>query len=176
MSKDNTQLTKTAPKGTNSPAFVEAEKMFEKLAEITKETTARAYDFFMTRGSQFGSHLEDWLRAEAETLRAAPVKITDTKDMVNVVIAAPGFKPDEIEISVKDDLLIVSGESKAEEKKEDENTFYSEWRSDRFMRKLILPANVEAKDIDAKLKDGILTLALKKRAEEEAVKIAVKAA
>ncbi len=176
MSKDNSQLTKTAPKATNSPAFVEAEKMFEKLAEITKETTARAYDFFMTRGSQFGSHLEDWLRAEAETLRAAPVKITETKEMVKVVIAVPGFKADEIEISVKDDLLIVNGETKTEEKKEDENTFYSEWRSDRFMRKLILPAKVETKDIDAKLKDGILTLALKKRAEEEAVKVAVKAA
>jgi len=176
MSKEETKLAKTEPKNSGSPVFVEAEKMFEKLAEITRETTVRAYDFFMTRGSQFGSHFEDWLRAEAETLRAAPVKITDTKDMVNVTVAVPGFKPNEIEISVKDDLLIVSGETKAEDKREDESTFYSEWRSDRFMRKLVLPTRVETSDIDAKLKDGVLSLALKKRAEEEAVKVAVKAA
>jgi len=176
MNKEETKLTKTEPQNANAPVFVEAEKMFEKLAEITKETAARAYDFFMTRGVDFGTHFEDWLRAEAETLRAAPVKITDTKDLVNVVIAVPGFKPDDIEISVKDDVLIVSGETKAEEKKEDENTFYSEWRSDRFMRKLILPAKVETSDVDAKLKDGLLTLSLKKRAEEEAVKVAVQSA
>lgn len=35
MSKEVTKLTKTEPQNTNMPAFVEAEKMFDKLAEIT---------------------------------------------------------------------------------------------------------------------------------------------
>jgi|ERR1043166_1237801 HSP20 family protein len=176
MKKDETKLAKPRPKKSGFPAMVEAEKMFDKLAEITKETAAKAFDLFVSRGSQFGSHMGDWLLAEAETLRAAPVKITETAEMVNVAIAAPGFKPDEIEVSVKDDLLIVSGETKAEEKKEDENTFYTEWRSNRFMRKLVLPSNVRTGDIDATLTDGILTLSLKKEDEEKAVKVAVKAA
>ena len=61
-------------------------------------------------------------------------------------------------------------------KNEDEDTFYSEWRSDRFFRKLALPSEVETADIDAKLKDGVLTLALKKRAETEVAKVKVQAA
>ena len=128
------------------------------------------------RGSQFGNQVEDWLRAEAETLRTAPVKITDTKEMVNVSIAAPGFKPEEIEVSVKGNMLIVSGETEEEERKENEETFYSEWSSDKFLRKLTLPAEVETANVDAQLKDGILTLALKKKAVEEAAKVSVKAA
>lgn len=176
MSNEEKKLLPTEMKEPTLPTFVEAEKLFDKLAEITRETAARAYDFFVERGSQFGGHLEDWLRAESETLRTAPVKITEVGEMVSVVIAVPGFKPEEIEVSVKDDLLIVSGETEAEEKKEDEKTFYNEWRSNRFLRKLILPGKVEADGVEATLKDGVLTLVLKKKAEMEAAKVAVKAA
>lgn len=174
--KPNESIKKPETKLATTPAFVEAEKLFDKFAAITRETAARAYDLFVERGSQFGSHLEDWLRAEAETLRTAPVKITETPDMVKVSIAVPGFKPDEIEVSLKDNLLLVSGETSAETKKTDENTYYNEWRSDRFMRKLTLPTEVETDNTEAKLKDGVLTLGLKKRAAAEATKVAVKTA
>jgi HSP20 family protein len=176
MSDNQTQLLKVEKQDAASPVFVEAEKMFDKLSDITKETAARAYDFFVERGSQFGTHLEDWLRAETEMLRAAPARITQSKDLVNVEIAVPGFKPNEIEVSVKDNVLIVSGETAATDKKEDETTFYSEWRSDRFLRKLDLPEIVETDDIKAILKDGLLKLTLKKMAAVEAVKVAVRSA
>ena len=158
------------------PAFVEAEKMFEKLAEVTRETAAKAYDFFLERGARMGSHLEDWIRAESETLRTAPVKITDNDKLVNVKIAVPGFKAEDIEVSIKDDLLIVSGETSEEKSREEDQTFYNEWRSDRFLRKLTLPSHVDADNVDAKLKDGVLTLTLTKKADTEAIKVAVQTA
>lgn len=176
MNKDESLLVVPDQKKADFPNFVEAEKMFDKLAEVTKETAAKAFDFFLERGATWGGHLEDWIRAESETLRAAPVKITDNKDMVNVRIAVPGFKANEIEVSVKDDLLIVSGETSEETYKEDEHTFFNEWQSDRFMRKLTLPSIVETENVDAKLKDGVLTLSLHKKAETEAAKVAVKTA
>ena len=176
MSDNQTQLMKAENPEMASPVFVEAEKMFDKLAEITKETAARAYDFFVERGAQMGTHLEDWLRAEAEMLRAAPAKITETKKLVKVQVAVPGFNPDEIEVSVKDNVLIISGETVAEEKSEDENTVYNEWHSDRFLRKLDLPDLVETDDIKALLKDGVLKLTLSKKAVVEATKVAVQSA
>jgi len=172
----NKSLTTTENQKPNYPAFVEAEKMFEKLAAITRETAERAFSFFMERGARIGNQAEDWLRAEMETLRAAPAKITEDKDTINVTIAAPGFKPQEIEMSIKDNTLIVSGETSAEKHSEEEKTFYSEWRSDRFFRKLTLPSEVETDNPEAVLKDGVLTLTLKKKAEEPAAKVAVKAA
>lgn len=174
--KKNESLTKPDPKVADIPVFVEAEKLFEKLAAITRETAARAYDIFVERGSQLGAHLEDWLRAEAETLRAAPVKITETEKTVTVLVAVPGFKPGEIEVSIKGKVLLVSGETTADKEEEGKNTFYSEWRSDRFMRKLSLPAEVETDNAEADLKDGILTLTLTKKAAVEATKVAVKTA
>lgn len=176
MSKEEKKLLPTEMKDDRSPFFVESEKLLDKLTEITKETANRAYDFFVERGSRLGSHLEDWLIAESEVLRAAPVKITEANGKVNVTIAAPGFKPEEIEVSVRDNTLIVSGETATEEKKEDETTFYSEWKSNRFFRQLALPADVEVDGAEATLKDGVLKLVMKKKAETEASKVAVKAA
>lgn len=176
MSEKETSLVPTE-KGTETPPFfVETERLLEKLADITRETASRAYDFFVERGSRIGSHFEDWLRAESEVLRAAPVQITAVNGNVNVMIAAPGFTPEEIEVSIKDNTLIVSGETEREEKKEDETTFYSEWKSNRFFRKLSLPTGVEPEGAEATLKDGVLKLVLKKKAETEASKVAVKAA
>lgn len=158
-----------------SPIFVEAEKMFGRLAEITRETAQKAYEFFQNR-SELGSPLDDWFKAEFEVLRPTPVEIRETKDSVEIRAAVPGFKPDEIEVSIKDDLLILSGETKSEEKQEDENTFYSEWKSNRFFRQLTLPTAVETENVEAFLKDGVLQFSLKKKEVEETTKIAVKSA
>lgn len=175
MSKQETKLLPTEKSG-QTPPFVESERLLEKLENITRDIAARAYDLFVQRGSQLGNHLEDWLRAESELLRTAPAKILEDGDRVTAVIAAPGFKPEEIEVSIKDNFLIVSGETKTDEKQEDGTMFYNEWTSSQFFRKLRLPAEVEPESVDATLKDGVLRLTMKKRAALGDAKIAVKAA
>lgn len=157
------------------PIFVEAEKMFERLAELTRETTQRAFEFFVRRGGDFGKEFEDWFRAEAEILLPVKVEITETDKIINVSAMVPGFKPEEIEISVKDKTLIMSGETKLEEKREDANTVYSEWRSNRFFRQLTLPAEINPDKVKASLNDGILYLKLPKAAPHEVKHIAVAA-
>lgn len=161
---------------TKSPAFVEIEKMLDRMTEFTMETSKKAYDYFLLRGNEFSSHFDDWLKAEMDVLRPTPLEITETDELINVRAAVPGFKPDEIEISIKDALLIISGEAMVEEKKEDEKVFLNEWRSNRFCRQMRLPSEVETEGVTAQLKDGILHLSLKKKAAEEAAKIAVNAA
>ena len=169
-------LVTTEDQGKRFPALVEAEKMFDKFADVSREIARRAYSFFLDRDTDFNDETGDWFRAETETLRAAPARVTETKDEVHVKIAAPGFKPDEIELSIKDQLLFVSGESKEEKTEEHEDLFFNEWSSDRFIRRLALPSPVETEKVEALLKDGILTLTLKKKQEHEATKVAVKGA
>jgi HSP20 family protein len=161
---------------TNFPAYVEAEKLLERMAEFTKETSLRAYDYFLARGNDFGMHLDDWLKAEMEVLRPTPMAVVEDKENLIVHAAVPGFKPEEIEISINDNLLIMSGEHKMEEKKEDEKVHLNEWQSNRFCRQITLPSAVETDGVEATLKDGILNLTLKKKAAEETAKIAVIAA
>jgi HSP20 family protein len=158
-----------------SPIFVEAEKMFERFAELTKETARKAYEFFQKRGGEFGRELDDWFKAESEILRPVPVEITETDGNINVSASVAGFKPEEIEVSVDGKTLILNGKTEKEEKKEDENTVYTEWRSNRFFRQLTLPCEVDGAKTEANLKDGVLRLTLPKLPAHEAAQIKVKA-
>ena len=155
------------------PILAEAEEMFERLAEFTKETAQKAYEFFKQRGGEFGKEFDDWFRAESEVLLPVRAEITETADKINVRAAVPGFKPEEIRVSVKDNLLILSGETESSEKREDENTVFSEWRSNRFFRQFSLSSEVDAEKTEATLKDGVLQLTLPKIPAHEAKQIPV---
>ncbi len=157
------------------PILVEAEKMFERLGNFTKETAQKAFEYFQRRGGAIGNEIEDWIRAESEILLPVSVKVTETPEMINVLAAVPGFKPEDIEVSVKDNILIISGETELSEKREDENTVFSEFRSNKFCRKLSLPGEVEENKVTANLKDGVLKLALPKSPAKEAKHVPVNA-
>jgi HSP20 family protein len=172
-------VTKPVPKdeGQNklAPMFIEAEKMLERLAEATNETATKAFDFFRDRGGEWGKELDDWFRAESELLRPVPVEILEFDNKLFVKAAVPGFKPNEIEVSLKDDKLYLSGTAQINQEKKEGNVVHSEWKSDRFLRQLPLPAPVDVSNVKAILKDGILELTLPKAAPEEAKKISVAA-
>jgi HSP20 family protein len=107
--------------------------------------------------------------------RAWAPAIDVVRDNGDLVVRAdvPGFKPDEIEISVTDDVLTVAG--KHEEAKEvDEAGFVRrERRYGAFSRSIALPKGVDAKQIKASTKDGVLELKvpLPEDSDKEPVKI-----
>ena len=160
-----------------SPFFVEAEKMFERLAEISRETAQKAHDFFLARGGEFGKEIDDWFNAENEVLQFVPVEVAESNGTVRVKAHTAGFKPEDIEICVKDDMLMISGLTEQWKEKEDKNVVYSDFKSNKFFRRLTLPVPVNADDAKAEMKDGILNIILPKAdAVAEPKLIAVKAA
>ena len=166
--------TEQSKMGTRfGPNFVEAEKMFERIAEMTKDVASRAFEFFTERGGELGRELDDWFKAEADLLRPTPVEMTETDKDVTVRAAVAGFKPEEIEISVKDHMLMLSGKADKSWKKEDEKTFYSEWKSDHFYRSLSLPQDVDADKAKAKLNEGILEVVLPKVETKKPKKVTI---
>lgn len=158
-----------------SQLLVEAEKMFDRMEELTCETARRAYDFFEQRGGEFGSELEDWFKAEREILRPVPVEIKESNGNILVSAAVPGFEPKELEVSVQDKTLIISGETESHKKEEEENTIVQEWKSNKIFRQLSLPSSVEKNKAEAHLKNGILELSLPKAAGAESTKVLVQA-
>ena len=155
------------------PMLVAAEEMLERFAEVSREIARRAYDFFRERGGEFGRELDDWFKAENEVLRPVPVEITESKDHIFVTAAVPGYKPEQIEVSVKDDLLIISGTTEEAKKIEEADTILREWKSNRFFRQFTLPSNVDAEKVVAQLSNGMLELTLPKATSQEATKVAV---
>jgi len=90
------------------------------------------------------------------------VDVLESEKTYELHIAVPGFKKDNFNLEVDDNLLTVSGERKFEEKQSDK-TFKSVQTSyGSFSRTFTLPDNVDATKIEAHYSDGILEVIVPK--------------
>lgn len=90
---------------------------------------------------------------------------TDTEVVVKAEL--PGVNKDDIDLSVEDDVLRLSGESRHEEQVNEEGYHRRELRYGSFRRVVPLPAAVKQHEIAASFDNGILTIRAPK-AEEKA--------
>jgi len=104
-----------------------------------------------------------------------PVDLSETEDQVTVKAMLPGVRPEDVEISVNDGILIVKGHARNEEKTEGENYYRQEIRYGAFSRSIPLPSRVNHEQADAEFKDGILTVKLPKAEEVRPKEIKIKA-
>ena len=112
---------------------------------------------------------------ESEFFGWAPaVDVYEDKDHLVVKAELPGLKKDEIDISLHQGSLIISGERKEESHDEDGDASRSERFFGRFQRALALPKPVNPDQVTATYKDGILTVRLAKTEESKPKQIAVK--
>lgn len=99
--------------------------------------------------------------------------VYDDKDHFVVKVEVPGMKKEDIEISLHDGTLTVSGERKSEHEEKAGQTYRSERFFGKFQRSLTLPAAVDAGKVSASYKDGILTVQLPKAEEAKPRQIEV---
>jgi HSP20 family protein len=109
-----------------------------------------------------------------------PVEVSETDDAVEVKASLPGIKPEEVDVSVHNDVLTIKAEHKeerteGEEKPEEgKRTFYRrELRYGAFHRQLTLPVSVDADKAEAAFENGLLTLRLPKAEEHRPKQIKI---
>jgi HSP20 family protein len=86
----------------------------------------------------------------------------------------PGCKAEDIDISVHDNRLTISGEKKQEEEKRGKGYYHAERTYGSFRRDISLGSNVDPNKIDATCKNGVLTVKLPKTEKGKAVKVRIK--
>ena len=96
----------------------------------------------------------------------------DTNQFV-VRAELPGMKKEDIEISLHDGSLSISGERKAEDKHQDAEIYRAERFFGRFQRTISFPAAVAGDKVKAQYTDGILTVTLPKTEEAKPKQINV---
>lgn len=73
-----------------------------------------------------------------------------------------GVAPEDINVTLDDNLLTIRGERSQEEKIEEKDYFYRECYWGSFSRSVTLPVEVDANKVKAEIKNGILTVRLPK--------------
>jgi len=100
------------------------------------------------------------------------VDVREDADHIYVEAELPGFKKDDVDITLENQTLTISAERKEETEKKGDYLL-NERRYQRFLRSFTLPPTVDEKKVDAKLNDGVLSITLNKREETKPRKIQV---
>lgn len=90
------------------------------------------------------------------------IDISEKDNKILIDAEIPGVKKDDLKITLQDNILTIEGEKKKEEEHKDKNFFRSERVYGTFKRSFTLPAEVDTDKVDAKFKDGMLNIVLKK--------------
>jgi HSP20 family protein len=117
---------------------------------------------------------ERWWPAEVE-VRVPALDVYETDDEVVLKAETPGLSKDQIEVTLTDSTLTVSGEKKKEAEVKEPNYYRSERSFGSFSRTVHLPAEVKSAEAKATFKDGVLEVRLPKTeaARRKAVKVKV---
>ncbi len=102
------------------------------------------------------------------------VDIRETADALVLSAELPGLTKDNVNITLENNVLSLSGERRFE-KEVKEETFHRMERSyGEFTRSFTLPANVRTDKVEASFTDGVLTITLPKVEESKPRKIAIR--
>lgn len=158
--QESKAVEKPQPSTAISPAG-EMERVFDRVRDLER----RMLDSFFRR---------DWLSplrweepvlpelGEMFKLGGPKVDIIERDAEVVVRAEAPGVAKDDLNISLTENTVILSGKTRHEQKEDAGNYRRMEMSRGEFSRTLHLPADVDASKASAKFKDGVLELTLPK--------------
>lgn len=116
---------------------------------------------------------EGWLDNNYEEGQLS-IDIYETPDNLIVKSTIAGVKPEDLDISLNNDMLTIRGKRETREEISDEDYLYRECYWGAFSRSIILPVEIKVGKIDAYLEDGVLIITLPKAKKEKQVSIKVK--
>ena len=104
--------------------------------------------------------------APGEVMEWSPrVDISETDEEVKVKAELPGLEPENLDISLDQDRLILKGEKKEEREKEEKGYYMSERSFGSFYRAIQLPSEVDPQKVEASFKNGVLHITMGKQEE-----------
>lgn len=102
------------------------------------------------------------------------IDVYQTENDIVIKSTIAGVKPEDLDVTINNDMVTIKGERKNEEFVEGSNYYYQECYWGSFSRSVLLPVDVIPEKADASLKNGILTIRLPKTDTTKTKKIQVR--
>jgi HSP20 family protein len=113
-----------------------------------------------------GEDMETW---------SVPLDVMQQGDNFVVHASMPGVKPDEIKVTIEDNVLTIRGQTASEFERQEGNYLMRERRSGSFHRALRLPDTVDIDQAQTSHDNGVLTITIPKAESKKARELKVSA-
>ena len=125
----------------------------------------RHSDWPTMRGSLLSDFFDDdaFLQSSMGRRSMPSVNIKETEKSYELEMAAPGYKKNDFNISIDNNMLTVSAERKQEQEQTEDHYTRREFGYESFSRSFNLPSNTSEEDINARYEEGILKLSINKK-------------
>ncbi|MCF6157706.1 MAG: Hsp20/alpha crystallin family protein [wastewater metagenome] len=141
---------------------------WSRLPAITSlhDELSRVFDRFFRGWEEPTAEITGWM---------PPIDLAETADRVMVKAEIPGVNPNDINISIRNNTLLLTGEKKEEREEKGRNFYRMERRYGNFSRSIDLPSSVDPDRITAECKNGVLEIMMEKKEAMRPKQITVKA-
>lgn len=109
------------------------------------------------------------------SMRVPDTDVVERENEIQVICELPGLGRDEVELSLENNVLTISGEKQEQREQGGESDTYhlSERRWGRFSRSFVLPREVDQERINAHFENGVLTITIPKSEKARRRKIEI---
>ena len=168
MSKNVASINKT------TPAKAEPHGFFKEMEE-RMQAIERQFESLFPRNWNRPMHLEfpEWAKLGMMELKSPKVDIVDRDDDILVKAEIPGFKKEDIDVSLTDTAITIKGSTSEEKKEEKGDYFRSETMKGSFTRTLALPGEVDGSKATSTFKDGMLEVVVPKHEHARSHKVEI---
>lgn len=116
---------------------------------------------------------DEWLEEDAVPGQLA-VDVYETAEKLYIIAPIAGIDKNDLDVSISDNTLSIQGTRSSGVKQENPNYYVQECYWGEFSRSITLPVQVKEDEIDAVLKDGVLTITFEKVEQNTVKKIEIK--
>jgi len=102
------------------------------------------------------------------------IDVYQDDDYVVIKSIVGGVRPEDLDLSVTNDMVTIKGSRMRSEEVSEENYYYQECFWGSFSRSVILPCDIKTDQVEASMKNGILTIKMPKVEKNSATKISVR--
>lgn len=121
--------------------------------------------FSMLRGGAFDAFARDTFGSAA--VFVPNVDVSETGSEIRVVADVPGYDPKHVNVRLEDGVLTIEGAMETEHEEKDERWHRREASRGSFVRRMSLPSGVTEKDVSCAMKNGKLTVTVRKPSLEK---------
>lgn len=115
-----------------------------------------------------------WEETEEDFPGQLAVDVYETEDRVVIKARTAGVNKEDLDVSISDGILTISGTLSSGDDTDATNWHIQECYWGEFNRTIALPVGVKEDEVEAVLKDGVLTISFSKVRQEQAKKIEIK--